>query len=236
MFSTAPSVTHNRRAIPAFDPALRHQREHLPLPVAEHGQWVVAPAGGDHFPDERGATTEAPLAMLSTISMKSVTSVIRLFNEYPILCPLASSSTACSIDMRLQHQDGGVGTLFADHPGRVEALGGVGRRHPNVGHNEVRIHGPNHLEQLGPVTGLTDDVQTRALQQARQAFAKQHVDVRRSPPVPESPPALPPDADGSLCICCARVFVQRPVCRPRYLQLAGMPGLALAGGLYGRQR
>jgi hypothetical protein len=71
----------------------------------------------------------------------------------------------------------GVGTLFADHPGRVEALGGVGRRHPNVGHNEVRIHGPNHLEQLGPVTGLTDDVQTRALQQARQAFAKQHVVV-----------------------------------------------------------
>lgn len=170
------------------------------------------------------------------VSMKSVTSVIRLF-KYPILCPLASSSTACSIDMRRQHQDGGVGTLFADHPGRVEALGGVGRRHPNVGHNEVRIHGPNHLEQLGPVTGLTDDVQTRALQQARQAFAKQHVVVGDHHPYrSHHRPSLPTLTGRCAYAARAYVFVQRPVSRRRYLQLAGMPGLALAGGLDGRQR
>ena len=84
--------------------------------------------------------------------------------------------------------------------------------------------------KLGPVTGLTDDVQTRALQQARQAYAKQHVVVGDH---------HPPSRRWQVAVHIAAracVFVQRPVSRRRYLQLAGMPGLALAGGLDGRQR
>jgi hypothetical protein len=79
------------------------------------------------------------------------------------------------VDVRGQHQDGRVGELHTDYPGRVEALGGVGRRHPNVGHYQVGRVLADQREQLCTVASLPDDVETRAFEQAGQSLAEQDV-------------------------------------------------------------
>lgn len=79
------------------------------------------------------------------------------------------------VDMRRQHEDRNVGQLAADHLGGVQALGRVGGRHPDIGHHQVGDRVPDQGEQLATVTGLPDDGETRAGQQARHTFPKQHV-------------------------------------------------------------
>ena len=70
-----------------------------------------------------------------------------------------------------------VGHLLADHPRGVEPLCGVRRRHSDVGHHEIRLLAADHLEQLRPVTGLGDDLETRTFEQAGQPLAQKHIVV-----------------------------------------------------------
>ncbi len=61
------------------------------------------------------------------------------------------------------------------NPGRVEPLGGIGWRHPNVGHYQLGGLVANQRQQLRAVAGLPHDVETRAFEQAGQSLAEQDV-------------------------------------------------------------
>jgi len=82
------------------------------------------------------------------------------------------------LDMRRQHQDGGLGPLLTDRLRGVQALGRVRRRHADVDHDEVGEEPPDQFQQLGGVTGPAQDLEVGALQQTREALTEQHVIVR----------------------------------------------------------
>ena len=50
-------------------------------------------------------------------------------------------------------------------------------RHPNVDDDELRLVLTNELEELVRVAGLTDDLEVRPLEQARETFAQKDVVV-----------------------------------------------------------
>jgi hypothetical protein len=67
--------------------------------------------------------------------------------------------------------------LPLDHPGRIQALGRVLGRHPDVHHRELRLLLPDDLDKLLGVADLPDDLEPGAVQQAGQALAQQDVIV-----------------------------------------------------------
>ncbi len=79
------------------------------------------------------------------------------------------------VDVRRQHQDGDVGLLLPYGPGRVEALGVVRRRHPDVGQHQRRLTFADHVEQLDAIARLPDDLETRPPEKAGKALAEQDV-------------------------------------------------------------
>jgi hypothetical protein len=62
-------------------------------------------------------------------------------------------------------------------PSRIQALGRVIGRHPDVHHRELRLLLPDDLDKLLGVADLPDDLEPRAVQQASQALAQQDVIV-----------------------------------------------------------
>ena len=80
-FSTVPSVTQSRRAIPDVRAPLGHQREHLALARRELLERVVPAPGSDELLDQAGSTTEPPSAIRSSALEEVVTSVTRLLSR-----------------------------------------------------------------------------------------------------------------------------------------------------------
>ena len=76
------------------------------------------------------------------------------------------------IDMRRKHQDADIRELLADGARGVETLGAVGRRHPDVGDHQLRGGLAHQRQQLRAVTGLPDDRETGAVQQAGQPLTQ----------------------------------------------------------------
>ena len=81
------------------------------------------------------------------------------------------------LDMGREDDDAGLRELLADRVRRLEALGRVRRRHPNVDDHELGLVLAHELEKLSRVTSLTDDLETGPLEQAREAFTQQDVVV-----------------------------------------------------------
>src|SRR2546421_8244882 len=88
------------------------------------------------------------------------------------------------VGMGGQDQDAGFGEFLADLSGRVQPLDRMGRRHPDVDHHQLGRGFPDHRQYLPAVTGLPDDREARALEQARQPLPEQDVVVRQDHPGP----------------------------------------------------
>ena len=83
-----------------------------------------------------------------------------------------------------EDQDRGLWELLADHACRVEALGGVRGRHPNIDHSELGSLLANGGDQLRTVPALTHDVEAGSLEEAREALAEENFVVREHNPCP----------------------------------------------------
>ena len=69
------------------------------------------------------------------------------------------------------------GQFLADHPCRVQAPGGVRRRHPDVDDRQLRTDRTDQGEQFCTVPCLADHVRTGTVEQAGETFAQQDVVV-----------------------------------------------------------
>jgi hypothetical protein len=77
--------------------------------------------------------------------------------------------------VRGQHDDRGSGQFLADHPGCLQALGGLRGRHPDVDDRQFRAGRTDQGEQFCPVPGLAGDVEPGTVEQAGQALPQQDV-------------------------------------------------------------
>lgn len=77
--------------------------------------------------------------------------------------------------MRRQHHHRRLREIPLNHPGRRQALGRELRRHPDIHHGQVRPFPPDEFHEFCGVADLADDLQSGAVQQARQAFAQEDV-------------------------------------------------------------
>jgi hypothetical protein len=103
-----------------------------------------------------------------------VTSVPRLFSNYPVRSPFASSSIACSTSTCAdKHQDGDIRC----RPASVEL-----RRHPDVDHRQVGPLPAGEFDEPGSVTGRAEHLKPQAVEQARQAFTQHNVVVGQDDP------------------------------------------------------
>jgi hypothetical protein len=70
-----------------------------------------------------------------------------------------------------QDQDAGLGELVANHACRIQALGRVRGRHPDVHDDEVGLQRTDLRHQLRAVASSPQDLETRPLQQSGHALA-----------------------------------------------------------------
>jgi hypothetical protein len=80
--------------------------------------------------------------------------------------------------VRGQNDDGGIREFLSDGRRGVETFGGMRGRHADVDDREIRPELANERDQLGSSAAHADDVEARALEQARQPLAQQNVVVR----------------------------------------------------------
>ena len=86
------------------------------------------------------------------------------------------------LDVGREDQDGGLGELRTDLPGRVQAFHGVTGWHPDIDHHQVRHVVADQHQELLAVTCLRHDLEARAIEQAGQALAEQDVVVGEDHP------------------------------------------------------
>jgi undecaprenyl-diphosphatase len=163
---------------PRVGTALRHELEHLAFPGRQRVERVVHAAGRDKFLNQdrvhdRGAADD-PLQRLDEV----------LDVGHPALQQIAAALTAgeqvhrvLDLDVRRQDQDGDPGELRPDHPGRVQAFGGMAGRHPDVHDHQLGLLLPHQLHELRGVAGLPGHGKARTLEQAREPLAQQDVIV-----------------------------------------------------------
>ena len=82
------------------------------------------------------------------------------------------------LDMSRQEQDANVREAGADIAGRVQPLGCMARRHPNIDDAKIRSTLAHCSQQRCRVIDLPDDVEAFSSQQAGDAFAQKDVVVR----------------------------------------------------------
>jgi hypothetical protein len=170
---------------PSVGPPLRHQRQHLPLPDAQHPKRVVA-AAGDHQLGHQRRVHPRPAP---GDPLQGVDELLHIgdaaFEQVPD--PLAAGQQrhrVLDLHVGRQHQDGGLGVLLADLLGGLQTLGGVGGWHADVDHHQLRRQRIDQGQQLGGVAGLADHLETGAFQQAGQALPQQHVILSQNHPHP----------------------------------------------------
>ena len=81
------------------------------------------------------------------------------------------------LDVRGEDEDRDLRQLVADRPRRLEPLGRMGRRHPDVDDRNLRLLPSHELDQAVGVARLADDVVAALPQQRGETLAKQHVVV-----------------------------------------------------------
>ena len=90
-----------------------------------------------------------------------------------------------------QHQDGGSRQFLTDHPGRLQPLGGVRGRHPDVGHYQIGPGLTGQRKQLCAVTCLPHHLIAGAVEQTGQALAEQDIVLGQHHPRPGHDGTLP---------------------------------------------
>ncbi len=164
-------------------PALGHQREHLALAAAEHGQRIVHAAGRDQLVHQggvhhRGAADDPAQRLEELVHVGD-----------PVLeqvtAPLPAGQQVhrvLHLDMGGQHQHGDPGELGADHPGRVQPFGGMAGWHPDVHDDQIGMLLPDRGHEFRGVAGLGGHFEAGTIEQAGQALAEQDVVVREGHP------------------------------------------------------
>jgi hypothetical protein len=207
--------------------SLGHQPEHLALARRQLLERVAYfprrnELLNEHGVNDRAATTDAPSGVEKLIDVGD-----------PTLEQVAAPAAARQerhrlrdLDVRRQEEDRRLGELFADRARRVEPLGTVGGRHPDIDDRKVRSALAHELDQCGSVSGLADDLVPAMLEQLREAFAHQHVvlgnnDSRRSltllghgESIPQRP--LPSQTKRTLLLREAVPYRQREGRRPAH--------------------
>ena len=86
------------------------------------------------------------------------------------------------LDIRGENDDRGLGDFVANYPSRIEPFRCVARRHPDVHDRKLGPMLSDERDQIGRVAALADDLESSALEQARQTFAEQDIVVRQRHP------------------------------------------------------
>jgi PAS domain S-box-containing protein len=166
----------------AGDPGVRaafgHQGQHLLLARTEALQGVVVPRRGDQFLNQGRVDDRPPL----DDAVERLDEVVHVGDAVlqQVTAPASGADQVhrlLDLDVGGKHQDGHVGKLRADHPGRLEALGRVAGWHPDVDDGKVGLLFADNGQQAGRVAGLADDGEAGALEKACQGFAEQNVIV-----------------------------------------------------------
>ena len=119
--------------------ALGHKRQHLALTGRERGERVVAPSALENLGDDVGIQDE----LTARHPLDRAEEGVDVAD--PVLEEVAEGASAIGEEIRqvacddvlAQQQDGGTRPLVADAGGGAQALVGVGRRHADVGDDDV---------------------------------------------------------------------------------------------------
>ncbi|MBV9449910.1 MAG: hypothetical protein JO345_28865 [Streptosporangiaceae bacterium] len=168
---------------PAVGAPLRHQRQHLTFPGRQHVERVVQAAGRDEFGDESGIDDRAAPHQ----ALERPDEIVDV--DDPALEQVAASLATgqevhrmLDLHVRGQDEDGDAGEIQADLASRVETLGGMAGRHPDVHDHQFGPLITDKREQLRGIPALPDDLEPRAVQQARETLAQQDVIVSQRDP------------------------------------------------------
>ena len=173
---------NSRWAIPAFD-GLGHQRQNLPRSCGEHGERVGATLLAQKFLDEdgidHGPAERDPFEGVDEI----------LDPEDPALEQIADALTALQkvnrglqLNVRRQEQDPDLGKLAANYPRDIDALKGVGRRHPDIYDDEVRLFRTHRGNQRPGVADALDHVVPGLAEQPDESLAQQDIIIGHDDP------------------------------------------------------
>ena len=111
------------------------------------------------------------------------------------------------LDVGGEHQDAGLRMLVADPQRGAQAVVGVGRRHADVDHRDVRLVRPDLADEVVRVPRLAHDVEAMIAEEPGDSLAQQDRVLRDDyshgilaitvvpEPVPESTSSRPPSAD-----------------------------------------
>ena len=173
-FSTVPSVTHSLRAMPALDRPSAINPSTSMFARRQHCQRIVTAPSGHQLLHHRRVNHRRALCYPS----QGVDKIGDIGD--PALEQISDAAATgqqlhrmLDVDMRRQHQNPGVGQFLANHPGCLQALGGMSGRHPDIHHHHIGAGFAHQGEQLDSVADLADDGEPRAVQQAGQTFAQE---------------------------------------------------------------
>ena len=182
-FSTVPSVTHSSREIPLLERPSAMSESTSRSRGDQYVERIAGAAGRDEFGDENGihdrTAPHDPLQRLDEL----------IHVGDPALQQVAAALTAgeqvhrvLDHGVRGQDQDGDVRELGPDHTGRVEPLGGMIRRHPDIHDGQFRLMLPDQRDELRPITASADHDKTGLFEQAGQALPEEDVVVGQCDP------------------------------------------------------
>lgn len=172
---------------PAGDPAvgttLRHEREHLTLTGREDVEWIIGALSRDKLLNKRRihdrTASDDPLERLDEVGDVRDTPLQQVSDALP-----AGEQVHCMLDLDVcgKNQNRRLREPLANHPCRVKALRRVSRWHADVDHGQVRPVLLYQRDELRRVPALSDDLETRTLEQARQTLTEEHVILRQQYP------------------------------------------------------
>jgi hypothetical protein len=168
---------------PGVRPAFRHQRQHFTLARGQDPERITGAAGSDQFVNQHrihhGGAADDPLHGLDEFRHVEDAALEQVAAALPAGQQV---QRVLHLDMCRKDQDRGLRELSTDRARRVQALGGVARRHPDVHDDKVGPPVANQRDELRGISALAYDVKAGALEQARQALAEQDVVVRKRNP------------------------------------------------------
>ena len=213
-FSTVPSVTQSRWAIPALERPLSHQRQHLTLARAQRRQRIIASPRRHQLRHQRGVHHRSSLGdalqRLHEIGHIGNPTLEQITNAVPTAQQL---HRMLDLHMRREHQDGDIGKLLTNYPSRIQPFGGMRRRHPNVSHHQLGRTFADQRQQLPTVAGLPHYLKperTSRLANPSRSSKSSSATTTRTPVTTGSTPPAGPDSVADLDSKCVRVLRMWP--------------------------
>ena len=154
---------------------LGHHRQHLPLALGQVVERIAGPAAA-HERGDHGRVDDQPARGHPADGVAQLVDVGHAFLEQvagAVGAGVEQFERVARLDVRGEHEDPDGGMGPGEDAGGVEALGRVGRRHPDVDHDGVGRVGVHGSEQCLRVGGAGRDGEAGLAEQERQALAEQ---------------------------------------------------------------